>query len=191
LAETASVFSEMIFSEEFVKTLNDPEAKLAFLSRRLEDIFATIFVQVMYVSFEKEVHELISQGKDLNYTDFNKIWKKHQISLSGDVIDYEDLDETKAFGWSSIPHIFRTPFYVYSYAFGNILTFALYEKYQSEGQDFIEDYKDILRSGGSKTPYDLLIKYGMDINKPEFYEKGIKTIEKILNEFEAEVEKLF
>ncbi|MFM5957915.1 MAG: M3 family metallopeptidase, partial [Dolichospermum sp.] len=109
-----------------------------------------------------EIHQKIHSGEDLGYQDFNTLWRKHQLLMFGDKVEF-DTTPQEAIGWSSIPHIFNTPFYVYSYAFGNLLTFALYQKYQQEGQSFVQKYKDILSSGGSKEPYQLLIENGLDI----------------------------
>lgn len=87
-------------------------------------------------------------------------------------------------GWSMIPHIFHTPFYCYAYAFGNLLTFALYHKVHVEKSLSVEDYKDILRSGGSERPRDILGRYGIDIASPEFYQAGLAEVERMVEEFE-------
>lgn len=178
LAETASVFNEMLLSEALLEKMDDKE-KIHFLEKKLEDIFATIFRQVQYVLFEREVHNQIYSGKELTYEDFNTLWRKEQVKMAGDIVEY-DVPESEETGWSMIPHIFRVPFYCYTYAFGNLLTFALYEKYKEEGKPFIEKYKNILKSGGSKTPYDLLIENGLDISSREYYKKGLKTIENMI-----------
>jgi|694.fasta_scaffold82599_2 oligoendopeptidase F len=187
LAETASVFNEMLFATSFLPTLETAEEKIDFLDMRLQDIFATIFVQIMYASFELEVHQTIADGKDLTYEDFNKMWRGGQQKMYGDSIEFS-VPADKSVGWSGIPHIFHTPFYVYSYAFGNLLTFALYQKYKEEGASFVEKYKNILRSGGSKSPYELLLENGLDITKPEFYQDGLKVVEEMVANFEKEVE---
>lgn len=183
LAETASIFNEMILSETLVKKLSNEE-KIGFLVKKLEDIFATIFRQVQYVSFEKRVHETILSGKELTYEDFNKIWREEQLKMSGDKIEY-DIPAEQETGWSTIPHIFKTPFYCYSYAFGNLLTFALYEKYKEEGKSFIEKYKNILKAGGSRIPYELLKENGFDIKSKEYYKKGLSVVEEMVNELET------
>lgn len=189
LAETASVFNEALFAEAFLPTLVTAQEKVEFLDTRLQDIFATIFVQIMYASFELEIHQKIHSGEDLGYQDFNTLWRKHQLLMFGDKVEF-DTTPQEAIGWSSIPHIFNTPFYVYSYAFGNLLTFALYQKYQQEGQSFVQKYKDILSSGGSKEPYQLLIENGLDITTPEFYKSGLKVVEDMVNEFAKNVDEL-
>lgn len=183
LAETASVFNEMLFAESFYPALESNEEKIHFLVERIQGIFSTIFSQIMYASFEKEVHQTIAGGKDLTYSDFNRLWRKHQAELYGEMVEF-DTDEDQATGWSAIPHIFVTPFYVYSYAFGNILTFSLFSKFKQEGQSFVPKYKAILSAGGSLSPYELLIKNDINILDPEFYRHGLNELEKMIIELE-------
>ncbi len=184
MAETASIFSEMLLGEK-VKSLVNADEYREYLNERLGDIFATIFRQVQYVAFEREVHTQIHAGKELSYKDLNLLWRQHQDKLYRGVVTY-DTDAESESGWSMIPHIYHTPFYCYAYAFGNILTFALYNKVES-GELTKEDYKDILRSGGSERPRDLLARYDIDIASPEFYQSGLREVEKMVEEFERMV----
>jgi oligoendopeptidase F len=181
MAETASIFSEMLLGEK-VKSLVTPEEYREYLNERLGDIFSTIFRQVQYVIFEREVHTQIHTGQELSYKDLNSMWRASQESLYAGIVRH-DISPEEESGWSMIPHIFHTPFYCYAYAFGNLLTFALYNKVQS-GELTREDYKDILRSGGSERPRDLLNKYGIDIASPEFYQSGLREVENMVDEFE-------
>lgn len=181
MAETASIFSEMLLGEK-VKSLVSADEYKEYLNERLGDIFATIFRQVQYVTFERQVHEQIHAGAELTYKDLNTLWRGEQEKLYGGVVKYDIAPEDES-GWSMIPHIFHTPFYCYAYAFGNLLTFALYNKVQ-DGSLSVEDYKDILRAGGSERPRDLLAKYGIDIASPEFYRAGLREVEKMVEEFE-------
>ncbi len=181
MAETASIFSEMLLGEK-VKSLVSAEEYKEYLNERLGDIFATIFRQVQYVVFEREVHTQIHSGEELSYKDLNILWRSHQEKLYGGVVAY-DVDAESESGWSMIPHIYHTPFYCYAYAFGNLLTFALYNKVES-GELTKEDYKDILRSGWSDRPRDILGRYGIDIASPEFYQSGLREVEKMVDEFE-------
>lgn len=182
LAETASIFSEMLLGEK-VKSLVSREEYLDYLNERLSDVFATIFRQVQYVIFEREVHTQIHQGKELTYKELNTLWRTEQEKLYAGTVAY-DVDASEESGWSMIPHIYHTPFYCYAYAFGNLLTFALYNGVQS-GKITKEDYKNILRAGGSERPRELLAKYGIDISSREFYQSGIREIEKMVEEFES------
>ena len=183
LAETASIFSEMLLAEK-IKTTLTPEEYANFLSGELSDSFSSIFRQIQYVAFEKRVHGIIHSGKELTYHDLNAMWREEQLRMSGDAVVY-DAEAAKEVGWSTIPHIFNTPFYCYAYAFGHLLVFSLYDRYRSDGKVFVESYKEILRAGGSKRPKDLLLEHGFDIAKPEFYRLGLGVIEEKVKEFEA------
>ncbi len=182
LAETASVFNELVFADYIKWKLEDDE-KVAFLAKQIENAFATSFRQIQYVNFEKRVHESFYNWENLTYADFNKIWRQTQVEMSGDTIDY-DVPEEKESSWSWIPHIFASPFYCYSYSFGNILSFSLYQRYKQEWKDFIPKYKNILKAWGSMTPYDLLQTIWIDISSDKFYQDWIKVIEKMIDDLE-------
>ncbi len=182
LGETASIFSETLLNNKLRQQLPEKD-QLALLESNLQDMFSTIFVQVQFTLFERKVHETVISSKELSYEDYNLLWREEKQKLTGDAVEYS-VEGEKDSAWSAIPHIFNTPFYCYAYAFGNILSLALYEKYEEEGKDFVEKYKNILRSGDSKPPYELLIENGIDIKSPEFYQKGIKTIESMVEELE-------
>ncbi len=168
---------------EKVKSLVSQEEYREYLNERLGDIFATIFRQVQYVIFERQVHNLIHTGQELTYKELNGMWRESQESLYGGVVRHDVAADSES-GWSMIPHIFHSPFYCYAYAFGNLLTFALYNKVHTEKTLSVEDYKDILRAGGSERPRDLLGRYGIDIASPEFYQAGIAEVERMVEEFE-------
>lgn len=143
MAETASIFSEMLLGEK-VKSLVSKEEYREYLNERLGDVFATIFRQVNYVTFERKVHTEIHAGNELTYKELNALWRAEQEKLYGGTVAF-DVNAEDESGWSMIPHIFHTPFYCYAYAFGNLLTFALYNKVQ-DGSLSVEDYKNILRA---------------------------------------------
>lgn len=182
MAETASIFSEMLLGEK-VKSLVSKEEYKDYLNERLGDIFATIFRQVQYVIFERSVHTTIHSGQELTYKDLNTLWRAEQEKLYGGAVAFDVAAEEES-GWSMIPHIYHSPFYCYAYAFGNLLTFALYHKVHVEKSLSVEDYKDILRAGGSERPRDLLGRYGIDIAAPEFYRAGLAEVEHMVEEFE-------
>lgn len=181
MAETASIFSEMLLGEK-VKSLVTQEEYKEYLNERLGDVFATIFRQVQYVIFERAVHSQIHTGQELTYKELNGMWRDAQESLYSGTVAYDMAREEES-GWSMVPHIYHTPFYCYAYAFGNLLTFSLYNKVQS-GELSKEDYKDILRSGWSERPRDLLGRYGIDIASADFYQAGLREVEKMVEEFE-------
>jgi oligoendopeptidase F len=182
LEETASIFNEMIVFENLLEKSKNTE-KIILIEKKLQDIFATIFTQIQYTLFEKEIHEFVLNEKELSREDFNNIWRKKQLELTGNELNYDVLanEETT---WAMIPHIFKTPFYCYSYAFGNLISFALFKKYKNNKKDFIKIYKNILKSGGSKKPYDLLLENNINIKSTQFFKDGIKIIEELVNEFE-------
>ena len=134
--------------------------------------------------FEKKIHELIHAGNELTYKELNILWRGEQEKLYGGAVAFDVPREDES-GWSMIPHIYHTPFYCYAYAFGNLLTFALYNRVYTEKTLSVEDYKDILRAGGSERPRDLLAGYGIDIASPEFYRAGIAEVERMVEEFEG------
>lgn len=182
MAETASIFSEMLLGEKVKSLVSEAEYR-EYLNERLGDIFATIYRQVNYVTFERKVHEQIHTGAELTYKDLNAMWRAEQEKLYGGSVAF-DVAADEESGWSMIPHIFHTPFYCYAYAFGNLLTFALYHKVHVEKSLSVEDYKDILRAWGSERPRDLLARYGIDIASPEFYRAGLAEVEHMVEEFE-------
>ena len=183
MAETASIFSEMLLGEK-VKSLVSQDEYREYLNERLGDIFATIFRQVNYVTFERQVHEQIHSGEELTYKELNALWRAEQEKLYGGSVQF-DVPADEESGWSMIPHIYHTPFYCYAYAFGNLLTFSLYNKVHTEKTLSVEDYKDILRAWGAERPRDLLGRYGIDIASPDFYQAGISEVERMVEEFEA------
>lgn len=182
LAETASIFNETFVFEEIMKEVSE-EDKEHFIMKNLDDIFSTMFRQVMYVDFELECHNRTLLGEELSYNDFNEIWLRKSQEYYGDEME---LPEYVKYGWSVIPHIFQSRFYCYSYSFGNILSFNLYQMYKDseDKKSFINMYKDILKAGGSKRPKDLLIENGIDITSSDFYSKAFKVVEDLIENVE-------
>jgi oligoendopeptidase F len=130
LAETASIFSENLLMQRIQATLS-PEEQLELLNQKLMDVFGSIHRQIMYVSFERRVHEYIHAGGELTYRELNLWWDEESKKLSGTAIT-PILTPEKNYGWSSIPHIFSTPFYCYAYSFGMLTSLSLVQKYKSE-----------------------------------------------------------
>jgi len=185
LAETASIFNEMLLSEYLLKDKNiTKEDKISLLENKLWDIFATIFRQIQYVDFERQVHTWIQNNQQFSHKDYCKLWRSTQEKMSWKTIKFDVKAEEESW-WSMIPHIFHTPFYCYAYAFGNILTFSLYNKYKTEWKEFVKDYKQILSSGGSIPPKELLAQFWIDITKKKFYQNAFKEIEKMLDNLES------
>jgi oligoendopeptidase F len=182
LAETASIFSESLLMERIQGTLSDEE-KLELLNQKLLDVFGSIHRQIMYVSFERRVHEHIHAGGELTYKELNLWWDEESKKLGGDVVT-PILPPEKNYTWSAIPHIFSTPFYCYAYSFGMLVSLALVEKYKREGTAMIDDYVKLLSSGGSVSPVEILQSIGINVTQPAFYSDAFATIENWLAEFE-------
>jgi len=186
LAETASIFNETLFGKYLEPRLT-PAQKLQYLLTKLDDFFSTIFRQIMYVSFEKEVHESFLAGNPLSFGEYNTLWAQHTEALYGEaVVKNKELYQIN---WSAIPHIFHTPFYCYTYAFGNLLSLELYQKYTQEGDAFVPIFKQILAAGGSKPPRELLAEHGIDISTKQFFERGLSVIEHQLEQLERATRK--
>ncbi len=184
LAETASIFNEMLVSDYLLSKEDiSKQDKIYLLESKLWDIFATIFRQIQYVDFEKTIHNWIYNWKQFSYEDYCKIRRKTQLKMSWETIKY-DVKENEENSWAMISHIFHTPFYCYSYAFWNILVFSLFDKYKKEWKKFVKDYKNILSSWWSIPPKELLKKFWIDISNKKFYINAFSQIEKMLNELE-------
>jgi oligoendopeptidase F len=182
LAETASIFSENLLMERIQDSLT-PEERGELLNQKLMDVFGSIHRQIMYVSFERRVHEYIHAGGELTYKELNLWWDEESKKLSGTVIT-PILPPEKNFSWSAIPHIFATPFYCYAYSFGMLVSLSLLEKYHREGNAMIEDYVRVLSAGGSVPPVELLQSIGIDVESSDFYDSAFALITRWVEEFE-------
>lgn len=177
LAETASIFNETLLYNFITNEYKESELEY-YRFKYLDNIFGTMFRQIMYTDFEIECNTRTLNGEVLSYTDLNNIWMTKTKELYS---DYIEIPEYVSCGWSIVPHITCSPFYCYSYSFGNILAFSLYDKFLNDNSDeFINMYKDILSSGGTTKPYDLLMKHGIDINGDKFYNDAFSYLEKLI-----------
>ncbi|NQV50722.1 MAG: M3 family oligoendopeptidase [Candidatus Marinimicrobia bacterium] len=181
LAETASIFSEMVLTDSLLKKETDVEVKKSMLTGKLEDIFASSHRQNMFSSFEIASHAAIN-GSLQSPQDLCNIYEQELKKMFGDSVAFTP---EYAWEWSSIPHIFNVPFYVYAYNFGNLLVFALYQQYLEEGQSFKPKYKQFLSLGSSASPGEITAIVGADINHPEFWRKSLKYIETLVDQLEA------
>jgi oligoendopeptidase F len=186
LCETASVFSEYLLQDLIIKQ-STPEETLQILDKKLLDIGGTIFRQIHYTDFEHTVHQRIWDDGEMSLTDYNQLWYDiSTIYQDSAVTNTKPRDE--AYGWMVVPHIFGSPFYCFSYAFGNILVLALRDLHQRAPDIFMDTYKSILAAGGSISPKELLGKYGVDICNQEFYDSAFAQIEQWVGEYERLVE---
>jgi oligoendopeptidase F len=182
LAETASVFGEMLVHQKILDQTTDPKAKLLLLAGKIEDSFATVFRQIVLTRFEHEVHNARKETGEVSVQDLGNLWMKANQSMFGDSLE---LNPGYGSWWSYIGHFVHSPFYCYAYAFGELLVLALYAKYLDQGKPFAAAYFEFLAAGGSKSPEKLLNKLGIDWNKAEFWQGGLKLLEKHLETMES------
>lgn len=185
LAETASVFAEILVFKELLSRLDDKKEKLALLCSKIESIFATVFRQTAMNRFEDAIHNMRREKGELSPDDFSILWLKTQEEMFGESVE---LTENYGFWWSYIGHFIHVPGYVYSYAFGELLVLSLYSMYESGALDFDRKYLELLAAGGSDTPYALLEPFGIDLKSPGFWEKGLSLIDKMVTDAESMAE---
>ncbi len=180
LAETASVFGEMLTFRKLLADTKDAKEKKALLAGKTEDMLNTVVRQIAFYTFERRVHEARREG-ELTSDEINKIWLDVQAESLGPAIQFHDGYEVF---WTYVPHFIHSPFYVYAYAFGDCLVNSLYGLYQEAHPGFVEKYFDMLKAGGSKHHSEMLAPFGLDARDPEFWNKGLKVIESQIDELE-------
>jgi oligoendopeptidase F len=181
LAETASVFGEMLTFRALLAKTTDPAEKKALLAGKVEDMINTVVRQIAFYDFECKLHAARADG-ELTPDDINALWMSVQHESLGPVFDFMPGYETF---WTYVPHFVHSPFYVYAYAFGDGLVNALYAAYEDGLSDFQQKYFDLLAAGGSKHHKELLAPFGLDASDPRFWDKGLSMIEGFIDELEA------
>lgn len=181
LAETASVFGEMLTFRSLLESAKDPNQRFAMLSQKVEDMLNTVVRQISFYSFERKVHTARRQG-ELKTEQLNEMWVETSIESLGPAIK---LNEGYDIFWAYIPHFIHSPFYVYAYAFGDCLVNSLYAQYEKSSEGFAERYLDLLKAGGSKHHSELLAPFGLDAKDPDFWSLGLSMIERLIDELEA------
>ena len=181
LAETASVFGEMLTFQALLAGEKNAKRRKAMLAAKVEDMLNTVVRQIAFVEFERRVHDERHQG-ELTAERIAAIWLDVQKESLGPAIRFED--EYRWY-WAYIPHFIHTPFYVYAYAFGDCLVNSLYAVYQGAAPGFAEKYLDMLRAGGSKRHKELLAPFGLDASDPAFWNKGLAMIAGFIDQLEA------
>jgi oligoendopeptidase F len=184
MAETASVFGELLLMRRLMEQEKDKAVRRNLLGVRIEDILSTVFNQVSYTRWEMKAHARRSEGV-VPAEELSKLWMGERQRLYGDAVKFLPQDR---WGWISIGHFVHYRFYCYSYAFGQLLVLALYQRYQDEGQAFVPRYVELLSSGCSDTPQALLKGVGVDLADPKFWERGFDTLKVLLDEFEGLLE---
>ena len=181
LAETASVFGEMLTFRHLLNQTTDPKQRFALLSSKVEDMLNTVVRQIAFYTFERRVHTARRNG-ELKTEEINQIWLDVQKESLGDaIIQNEGYD----IFWAYIPHFIHSPFYVYAYAFGDCLVNSLYAQYEKANEGFAERYFELLKAGGSKHHSELLAPFGLDAKDPQFWSLGLSMIEGLIDELEA------
>jgi oligoendopeptidase F len=181
LAETASVFGEMLLNEEIYKKLNREKKKI-FLAEQIDDMYATIIRQAFFTIFEIEAHKNIVE-QSVTIDNISEYYMNNLKAQFGDSIHISDDFRWE---WLYIPHFFHTPFYCYAYSFGNLLVLSLYQQYREEGNSFISKYIKILSAGGSEKPETLLRNSGFNINDSSFWQQGFDLIQMKINKLKED-----
>jgi len=181
LAETASVFGEMLTFRSLLDRTTDRRERKAMLAQKVEDMLNTVVRQIAFYEFERKVH-MERRAGELTADRLGELWLEVQRDSLGPALSFEDGYESF---WCYIPHFIHSPFYVYAYAFGDCLVNSLYAQYRSAESGFAEKYFDMLRAGGTKHHSELLAPFGLDAADPGFWSKGLSVIEGFIDELEA------
>jgi oligoendopeptidase F len=181
LAETASVFGEMLTFQAMLRAETDPKRRKVMLASKVEDMLNTVVRQIAMHEFETRVHDERRSGELLPER-LGEIWLETQQTSLGPAIAFDD--DYRHF-WAYIPHFVHVPFYVYAYAFGDCLVNSLYAVYEGAEAGFAEKYLDMLRAGGSKRHKELLAPFGLDASDPAFWQRGLQLVESFIGELEA------
>ncbi len=180
LAETASTFGEMLLVDMLLEQETDEAVRRDLLFRQVDDNYATIMRQAYFALFEKQAHDMVREGASVN--DLADAYMENLRDQFGDAVE---LSDEFRWEWVSIPHIYHAPFYVYAYAFGQLLVLSLYQRYQEEGEAFIPRYLDLLAAGGSRPPMQILQEAGVDVTQAAFWEGGFGLIRRWVEQLEA------
>ena len=176
-AETASVFAEMLVFNKLLSELNSPKQKLYLICSKLEDIFATVFRQIVMTNFEISIHSRRKLGGELASEEFDKFWVNANKKMFGKSIKISEYYKN---WWMYIPHFIHSPFYCYSYSFGELLVHGLFAKYNKEGKSFVNKYMNLLSSGSTEIPEKLVKKVGIDLNDSKFWESSMYLMKELI-----------
>lgn len=181
LAETASVFGEMLTFRALLDRTTDKRERKAMLAQKVEDMINTVVRQIAFYEFERKVHTARKEG-ELTAEKIGELWLSVQSESLGPAIRISEGYES---WWAYIPHFIHSPFYVYAYAFGDCLVNSLYAVYRQAEQGFQQKYFELLKAGGTKHHSELLAPFGLDATDPSFWAKGLSMIEGLIDELEA------
>ena len=181
LAETASVFGEMLTFKKLLAGTSDKKVRKAMLAAKVEDMINTVVRQIAFYTFERAVHTERKNG-ELTAQRIGELWMAVQYESLGPAIELKPGYETF---WTYIPHFIHSPFYVYAYAFGDCLVNSLYAVYEHAADGFAERYLAMLSAGGTKHHTELLAPFGLDARDPKFWDGGLSVIAGLIDELEA------
>ena len=181
LAETASVFGEMLTFQAMLKQTQDVKARRAMLAGKVEDMLNTVVRQIAFYEFEKRIHAERREG-ELMPERLGEIWMDVQVESLGPALRFDDNYRTF---WGYIPHFIHSPFYVYAYAFGDCLVNSLYAAYEQADEGFAARYLDMLRAGGTLRHKELLAPFGLNAGDPAFWGGGLSVVARLIDELEA------
>jgi oligoendopeptidase F len=179
LAETASTFGEMMLVERLLEEERDESVRRDLLFRQVDDSYATIMRQAFFALFEKQAHSMTDQGASVD--ELAQAYFENLQTQFGDALDIADEFRWE---WVSIPHIYHTPFYVYAYAFGQLLVLSLYKQFKEEGDSFKPRYIKILSTGGAEAPMKVLADAGFDISQASFWQGGFNVVDSMVSQLE-------
>lgn len=179
LAETASVFAEMLLTDRLLADERDPAVRRDLLAAALDDAYATVQRQAGFSLFEREAHRLVAEGAPVE-----AIRAAYMDNLRAQFGDAVALSDDFQWEWVSIPHFYHVPFYTYAYSFGQLLVLSLYQAYRREGESFIPRYLKLLAYGGSEAPAVILEEAGFDITSADFWQGGYDVLSGMIDDLE-------
>ncbi len=185
MAETASVFGEMLVFEKILEREKDPRKRLALLCGKIDDCFATVFRQIALTDFELRAHEAGLKKGELSEEELNGFWIGANADLYGRSVK---LTEGYRHGWKYIPHFVHTPFYCYAYAFAQLFVLCLYKRYKEDPKGFVPKYFEMLTLGGSRRPEEIARIGGIDLGKKGFWQEGLGLLTDLVAQAEKEAE---
>ena len=180
LAETASTFGEMMLVDRLLADEKDESVRRDLLFKQVDDSYATIMRQAFFALFERQAHAMIKDGASIE--ELSTAYMQNLQEQFGEAIE---LSDDFRWEWVSIPHIYHTPFYVYAYAFGQLLVLSLYRQFRQEGESFKPRYIEILSAGGSDSPANILARAGIDIYQDAFWQGGFDVVSELVDQLEA------
>jgi oligoendopeptidase F len=180
LAETSSTFAEMVLVDKLLQQESDERVRRDILFRQVDDAYATIMRQAYFALFERNSHEMVREGASVA-----ELADAYMSNLRDQFGESVDVSDEFRWEWLSIPHIYQVPFYVYAYAFGQLLVLSLYQQFRAEGDAFKPRYLNILAAGSSDSPERILAKAGIDIRSAEFWQGGFDVVRGLVDKLEA------